>query len=1016
MMNLLRNRSSVLAVAAMLAIGLAVPAFAANPDLVARINGVSSAATESRNLRIDTMDMAITVRGSIAETVLTLRFGNSGSQPLEGEFNFDMPLGSVVTGYALDINGTLVDGVLVPPHQAQVAYEQRVAARVDPGLVEVSHGARFSTRVFPILPGSGRTIRLKFTTPLDPETGYVLPLSSPGKIGSVKIRIENAGAGPKHVFSLPDGLTAVAGEQGYGADGKDVALGGTLTLRRGSWADPLLVSEHKSEGRFFEIADRAAPSGTKMDKPRKIAILWDASRSRLDARTKDEAALLSRMIDSIDPDAVEFISFNSGGVDRQAVKDASALGTAIAATRYAGATSFAMLDGLDLVGVDTCIIVSDGMATLDRRDGFAPPCRLYALVSGREADRGYLGSRARKSGGDLLDMESMSADQIMARMTRTGPQIVDVRDGAGRALDYALLDGGKNGWRIVGRAPDAGEIVVKLAGLGEGLTERRYRLPAFSAPMFEGAAELWAADMIGGSAADANPAELLALARRYSVASPLASFVVLETPNDYAQAGIAPPDSYPKAQRAQYDAQKAALDRQMADQRENRLGVVMAGQKERLAWWSAPKGGAGPRPPAEAADVAADAAANAARNASPAIEGLPPPPPPPPPPVVAPSPTGEESGPREIIVTGARRPELAQDSPVAVTAVSSEEVQSRRRPGRSQQTGAADAAAPADTAATPGDSGAIAIKPWSSDRIYITALEEAKDVDATFLAQEKNYGSLPAFYLDVAEWQFAKGDAKAAARTVQSALDLPTRNNDTLAIVAARLIRYGAVDRAIWLLEQLVAAETERPQPKRTLALALIDRAKGLKGDAARADIERALALLTEVILTPWDGRYPEIEQIALNEANALIPQLKALGSKASPLDPQLVKAMDVDVRIVVEWNTKNTDMDLWVDEPSGERVIYNNNRSRNGGRLSRDMTQGFGPEEYLIRHAMPGKYVVRINTFNTDRLNPNGPTTVTARLFRNYGRPNQSEQLIDLEVLPGKEGQRMIGTVEVVK
>ena len=104
------------------------------------------------------------------------------------------------------------------------------------------------------------------------------------------------------------------------------------------------------------------------------------------------------------------------------------------------------------------------------------------------------------------------------------------------------------------------------------------------------------------------------------------------------------------------------------------------------------------------------------------------------------------------------------------------------------------------------------------------------------------------------------------------------------------------------------------------------------------------------------------------------------------------------------------------MDEPSGERVIYNNNRSRNGGRLSRDMTQGFGPEEYLIRHAVPGKYVVRINTFNTDRLNPNGPTTVTARLFRNYGRPNQSEQLIDLEVLPGKEGQRMIGTVEVVK
>jgi hypothetical protein len=264
------------------------------------------------------------------------------------------------------------------------------------------------------------------------------------------------------------------------------------------------------------------------------------------------------------------------------------------------------------------------------------------------------------------------------------------------------------------------------------------------------------------------------------------------------------------------------------------------------------------------------------------------------------------------------------------------------------------------------------------------------------------------------EWFAAQGNKPEAARMAAAALELPTRNNDTLAIVAARLMRYGEVDRAIWLLKKLVEAEPERPQPRRTLALALIQRSAMLKGDAARADLERALTLLNEVIMTPWDGRFPEIETIALSEANMIIPRYRALGGTKLPLDGQLVKLLDTDIRVTVEWNTKDTDMDLWVDEPGGERVIYSHPRSSKGGHLSRDFTQGFGPEEYLMHKALPGKYIVRINTYRTDRLNPNGPTNVTARLYRNWGRANQTEQLIDLEVLPGSEGQRMIGTIEV--
>ena len=68
------------------------------------------------------------------------------------------------------------------------------------------------------------------------------------------------------------------------------------------------------------------------------------------------------------------------------------------------------------------------------------------------------------------------------------------------------------------------------------------------------------------------------------------------------------------------------------------------------------------------------------------------------------------------------------------------------------------------------------------------------------------------------------------------------------------------------------------------------------------------------------------------------------------------------------------------------------------GGKLSGDVTNGYGPEEYVIRKANSGKYEVRAKTFASDRANPNGPSTLTVRLIRNFGRPSQSEELIDLE------------------
>ncbi len=978
---------------------------APNPVLMARINGVNDSAANSKALKIDTLDAKVAVRGMITETELTLRFANPSRDTLEGEFKLDMPLNSVVSGYALDVNGTMVDGVLVPPYKARQAYEQRVERRVDPGIVEVSHGSRFSTRVFPIFPGNGRTIRLRFVTPFDPQSGYELPFGSSLSVGTLSLAISGIDVKTGTSIVLPRGIKGQQSDDRVTANAREVQLGGILAIRPAKAQPTVTLSEFRGEGRFFEIVDQAPPIAATQATGGRLTILWDRSRSRIDNDLDGETALLESYIAKAKPDAIRLIKFDSSGADMANVADVPALTKAIKATHYGGGTSFAGLDKALLAGADTCLLFSDGIATLDPRDSFAPPCRLFSIVSTREADRGFLGSRARRAGGDLIDLMSLKIPEATDRMTRAQPSIVSVSDSQGNRIETATLDSGADGWRLIGEAPDSGDVIVKIAGIGKSLVERRYAMPS-SAPIFNGPGALWAANMIGSRSAEFKSADLLMLARQYSVASSIAAFVVLETPQDYAQAEIEPPASYPKDQHALYTSLRDQAASAFNQRKKAQLGIVLDQRGERESWWTKPtaqarrKASDGGDPPMPV-PVSAPAPQMEARPApsepppSPSSSMALPAPPPPPPPARMATPENEESASDEsqIVVTGTQRANGAFDDMTA-----SFPYPRRPEAGRQRES-------------------KIKIQPngWNSDRPYLKVLDAATNDFATaFAPLEKEYGALPAFYLDVSGWLAGKGRTAEAARMATSALELPARNNDTIAIVAARLTRLGQLDRAIWLLEQMAELENDRPQPKRTLALALIQRAATLKGAAAKADLQRAFNLLADVVNTPWDGRYTGMEQIALNDATAILPRLKSLGGSAAAIDPRLLRNLDTDIRVVVEWNTKSTDMDLWVDEPDGERIIYNHPRTAKGGFLSNDMTQGFGPEEYFLRKAPAGKYTVRINTFATDRLNPNGPTTVTARLYRNFGRANQSEEVIDLEVMPGAEGQKRIGTIVI--
>src|SRR5688572_14588523 len=81
---------------------------------------------QQRPVMLEKVEAQVTIRGLLAETAMTMTFYNSQSRVLEGELLFPLPEGATVSGYALDIQGSMMDGVIVEKHEARIAFEKEV--------------------------------------------------------------------------------------------------------------------------------------------------------------------------------------------------------------------------------------------------------------------------------------------------------------------------------------------------------------------------------------------------------------------------------------------------------------------------------------------------------------------------------------------------------------------------------------------------------------------------------------------------------------------------------------------------------------------------------------------------------------------------------------------------------------------------------------------------------------------------------------------------------------------------
>ncbi len=100
--------------------------------------------------------------GLLRKVSASIVFTNPNQRVFEGELELPLPERAAVCGYALEVNGTMVPGVVVGKDEARIAFENEKRQGVDPGIVEHVKGNVWRTRIYPLMPGAPRKAQIDY--------------------------------------------------------------------------------------------------------------------------------------------------------------------------------------------------------------------------------------------------------------------------------------------------------------------------------------------------------------------------------------------------------------------------------------------------------------------------------------------------------------------------------------------------------------------------------------------------------------------------------------------------------------------------------------------------------------------------------------------------------------------------------------------------------------------------------------------------------------------------------------
>ena len=924
-------------------------------------------------MQLQELSMDILVMGQTAVTTMEMTFYNPNDRVMEGEFEFPLSNGQEVSRFALDIDGKLREGVVVDKALGRQAFEDIARRNVDPGLLEKTEGNNFRARVYPMPAQGVRRILIAFEQELSQKDGqdfYFLPIASGVKLKHFKLRTEVVSRKVKADIENTLQLNFGQSRNSYISEVKkdNYTLDKNIGLTFPKIDKPQLLTASKgTDSYLYGNIALEKQSLREKEKPKSIGILWDCSSSSQKRDFAKEFALLDAYFKEIKEVKVALTTFHIRSSSAIPFKVENGnwqeLRQYLEKLVYDGATDpQAMLFPQES---DEYFLFSDGIFNFrDKNFDFTRLIgQLHAPVnvvsSQLVANGDKLQYLSGATGGSFINLNTQEVSEAVKTLQYQAFQVLDYKVKKGNVVNIYPQKGTLVGENFTFSAylnSEDATLVVSLGYPNKVIVEKELTFSkntAVSDEEFALLRRIWAEKKIAQLRREGAESKAIdVVGRRYGIVTEGNSLIVLETAEDYVRYQITPP----KELEQEYNKLSSEINSEKMEEQKQALERVISQSKEQTSWWQTSY-------PIKKK--------NTKKNKK---YGTPPPPPP------AMMVHAEEiagyNNAAEILRYDASddNAKMADMGTAGYDIIADNSAQQMKM----------DLAEPvARTLGYEPPQARIVLNAYDPDTPYLKVMEYTDPAKAieTYHKLKKEYGQTPSFYVDVADYFFKKGDLAQAVLVVSNLAELNLEDAQLLRVLGYKLSSYKAYKEAIEVFRKVVAIREEEPQSYRDLGLAL----------AEDKQYQEAVETLYKVVKNAWDERFGDVQLVTMNDINSLVARHK--GIKTNFMDKRLLKSEPVDIRVVLSWDTDNCDMDLWVTDPTDEKCFFANKLTYLGGKISKDVTQGYGPEEFMIKKAPKGTYKIETDYFGTLSQKQLMPVTLRITFYTHFGTDKEQKQ-----------------------
>ncbi|MFB9079099.1 VIT domain-containing protein [Flavobacterium procerum] len=884
---------------------------------------------KKNSVTLQDVEIETKILGNLATTTATYIFYNSSDRILEGNFTLPLPEGVSISGYALDINGSLREAVPVPKERAKEVFESIEKRNVDPGIIEKVTGNNFRTRIYPITAKGSRMIQITYNQELkNSATDYLYFLSFGNAVNipkfNLKVLINESLTTPK-ITENPDGSFAFQkkGNQWVAEINKrnfTPSESLKITIPKVNESSNVLLQKTSDDKFYFATNVSMNIPIKEKTKSQKIAIIWDNSFSGSKRNIQKELDFLNAYFAENKDIAVSFVLLNNilekteeftvSGGNWNVLKDR------ILNLKYDGGTDFSALK--EISQIDEYLLFSDGISNFgDLTLKFKKP--VNSITSTPTSDFNLLRLLALQSGGNFINLNELDTQSALKTYKRLpiiflgfkeNNTIQELFPNVGTAVNEPVNLFGIS-------APNLGKLTAVFS-----VGNKKFEVPVDfnNATQVDNwpIAQFWAQRKINDLELNStqNRDEIKNLSEQFGVVSKNTSLIVLEDVNDYVRFGITPPEEL----LSEYNKIVSQNKRQILEKRKNLLSKAFDVTRELTTWW------------------------NSEFKA-----------------------TEKKQYPK---ISKQSQKLSSEESVVSDNAVYSAERESRSGDKKTS-------------------TGKITLVDVESTQEYMKdfqSLQSPELIYQKYLENRPKYEKQVTYYFDVSKLLFRKGDKVLSLKVLSTLAELDLENEELYKTISYLLKQRGNYDKELWITQKILEWRPFDTQSHRDYALALVDNKK--PQEALNVYKSMLYQEYTDEISVRDNG----IEEILIMEINNILSQNKNVD--ASKVDDRLKANLPVDIRVVINWNKDNTDIDLWVTDPRGEDCSYSHKSTEIGGRLSNDFTQGFGPEQFLLKKAIKGKYKIKTNFFGERQNILSGPTTIMAEVYLYYSDGRQERKI----------------------